>query len=177
MLRYGITTSTEVRLLFDYGKIASTTGILPPGISVKQHLISQKKLLPEITAVGYLRLPFLATNNFKTDNPASTLLLAFQNNIAEKFSIGYNFGMTFDGDHAYKNWIVTVSLGFAATKKVSFFTEYFSSFVKVTKPSNNFDAGVLWLLNNNLQIDIALGSTIFEDDKNQFVTTGISYRF
>lgn len=177
MLRYGITSSTEVRLLFDYGKIASETGIFAPGISVKQHLISQRNWLPEITAVGYLRLPFLATTNFKTDNPATTFLFAFQNIITDKFSIGYNFGTTFDGDHPYENWIVTASLGFTATKRISFFAEYFASFAKVIQPSNNVDTGVLWLLNNNFQIDLAIGSTIYEQDKNKFITTGISYRF
>lgn len=177
MLRYGITSSTEARLLFDYGKIASETGIFAPGISLKQHLCSQKKLLPEITAVGYVRLPFLATNNFKTENPSLTFLLAFQNDFSNKFSISYNIGRTFDKDATENIWIITTSLGFMATNKISFFAEYFSSFAKVLKPSNNADAGVLWLLNNKFQIDFAFGSTIFEQDKKQFITTGISYRF
>ena len=177
MLRYGVSSSTEARLLFTYGKRGSETGIVAPGISVKQHLAASKKGWPEITAVGYLRLPFLATNNFKTENPAATFLLAFQNDITDRFSVGYNIGTTLDGDHAYKNWIFTASFGYTATKKCSFFAEYFSSFARVLKPSFNADAGILWLLNNNLQIDLAIGSTLFQQDKNQFITTGISYRF
>jgi hypothetical protein len=177
MLRYGVSSSTEVRLLFTYGKRGGETGIVPPGISVKQHLVTQKKWIPEITAVGYIRLPFLATNNFKTKNPAATYLLAFQNDITDHFSIGYNLGTTFDGDNTYENWIVTTSLGYSATKKLSFFAEYFSSFAKITGPNNNIDVGALWLINTYFQIDIALGSTIGVQDKNQFVTTGISYRF
>lgn len=177
MLRYGVTKTTEIRLLLDYGKTGTESGIPAPGLSVKQHLFSQKKWMPEITAVGYIRFPFLATHNFKTANPAATILLAFQNNVTDKFSIGYNLGTTFDGDNAYQNWILTTSLGYTAFNKCSFFAEYFSSFAKVLKPANNIDAGILWLLNNHLQIDLAIGSTIFQEDKKQFITSGISYRF
>ena len=177
MLRYGITSSTEIRLLFDYGTVGTETGIFAPGISVKQHLLPQKRWLPEITAVGYIRFPYLATDNYKTDSPAATFLFAFQNTISDKFSIGYNLGATLDGDHAYKNWIVTTSVGYSPAEKVSFFLEYFSSFENVLKPSNNLDAGVLWLVKDNFQIDLALGTTIAQEQKNRFVTTGLSYRF
>jgi hypothetical protein len=177
MLRYGITATTEARLLFDYGKIGSESGIFAPAISLKQQLVSPNKWRPEITAVGYIRLPFLASQPFRTENPAETFLLAFQNTFSDKCSIGYNMGKTFDKDNALNTWITSVSFSFTATKKLSFFSEYYSSFAKVIKPSQNADAGVLWLLNNNVQIDVALGSTVFEQDPNQYITTGISYRF
>lgn len=177
MVRYGITSSTEIRLLFDYGSIGEQTGILAPGISIKQHLLPQKKWIPEMTAVGYIRIPYLATDYFKTDNPAATFLLAFQNTISDEFSIGYNLGTTLDGDHAYTTWIATTSLGYSPAKYLSFFAEYFSSFGYVLKPANNIDIGVLWLVKDNFQIDLALGTTIGLEEKNRFVTTGFSYRF
>ena len=177
MVRYGITSSTEIRLLFDYGSIGEQTGILAPGISIKQYLFPQKKWIPEMTAVGYIRLPYLATDYFKTDHPAATLLLAFQNTVSGKFSVGYNLGATLDGDHAYTTWIVTTSLVYTPSKYLSFFAEYFSSFGFVLKPANNIDIGVLWLVKDNFQVDLALGSTIAQEAKNRFVTTGFSYRF
>jgi len=177
MLRYGITASTEIRLLFDYGRVGSEIGIIAPGISVKQFLLTQKRWFPEITAVGYIRLPYLATDNFKTDRPAATFLLAFQNTISDRISIGYNLGTTFDGDNAYKTWIITTSIGYSPAKKISFFAEYFSSFENVLRPSHNIDAGVLWLVKNNFQIDMAIGTTLAQNVTNTFLTTGISYRF
>lgn len=177
MLRYGITKSTEIRILFDFGTVGSEKGIFAPGISVKQYLLPQKRWFPEISAVGYIRLPYLATDNFKTDSPAATFLLAFQNTITDQFSIGYNLGTTLDGDNAYNTWIVTASVAYQLTQKISFFLEYFSSFENILKPSSNIDTGVLWLLKDNFQIDLAIGTTITQDDKNRFVTTGISYSF
>ena len=177
MLRYGITSSTEIRLLIDYGVVGSETGIFSPGISIKQHLLTQKKWIPEISAVGYIRIPDFATDHFKTDSPAATFLFAFQNTVSDQFSIGYNLGATLDGDHAYKTWIVTSSVGYSINKKISFFLEYFSSFENVLKPSNNLDGGVMWIVKDNFQLDIAVGTTLFTDEKNNFLTTGISYRF
>jgi hypothetical protein len=49
MLRYGVTKSTEVRCLMDYAKIEASNGIMPLGLSFKQALVKQHKILPAIT--------------------------------------------------------------------------------------------------------------------------------
>lgn len=177
MLRYGLTSKTEFRFLLDYGKSNGETGIMPVGVSIKHQIVSPKGWLPDITAVGYLRLPFLATNNFRPDKIPASLLLAFQNDLSDKLSVGYNFGSSFDGESADNDWIFTISAGFAPTEVLSFFAEYFSQFSNASKPAHNMDVGAMWLLKNNLQLDMAIGSTLFKDIKNRFITIGVTYRF
>lgn len=118
MVRYGITQSTEARLLVDAGEVDLETGMLPIGLSVKQRLCNQQNLRPAIV------------------------------------SIGYSF---FD--------------------KVSFFTEYFAHFESDLQPSHNVDMGVLYLVNNRFQLDIAGGTALSDPENSQFVTAGFSYRF
>jgi hypothetical protein len=70
-----------------------------------------------------------------------------------------------------------ITLSKQAMKKISMFTEYFSHFEKQYKANHNVDAGLLYLINNRFQLDIALGSAIFNTEKAQFLTAGVSYRF
>lgn len=48
MIRYGLTTSTEIRLLSDAGKIDDWKGFLPFTLSVKQKIIKQKNGFPPL---------------------------------------------------------------------------------------------------------------------------------
>lgn len=173
MLRYGLTNSTEVRLLADAGKADDATGLLPIGLSVKQRIMHQKKIIPAITLVGYLRYEKLASSDFSGDGLPASVLIAFQNDINDHISVGYNVGTsTFSDDLNF-----TVSAGFSLSEKISIFTEYFSHFEKQFKANHNVDAGLLYLINNRFQVDIALGAAIFNTEKAQFLTAGVSYRF
>ena len=172
MLRYGITKSTEVRLLSDFGKFDGINGFTPIGISVKQRLIKNKGVVPGITLVGYLRNENIASKAFKSNSTTYNFLLAFQNDIADKLSVGYNIGTA----TGLKNISFTTSLGYSLSAKFTGFVEYFSNFEKKETPSHNIDGGILYLINNRLQLDVAIGGSLTEND-NYYITTGVSYRF
>lgn len=176
MIRYGVADKTELRLLIDHGIDDAAYGIMPVGISVKHNLISQKGYRPEITAVGYVRLSFTATEKYRTKNLPASFLLAFQNDLSGKFSVGYNAGVLTDGEGSF-NELATASFGYILSERISVFTEYFSQFARQSKPEHNIDLGMLFLVKKTLQVDLALGSSLLRADKNQFLTTGISYRF
>ncbi len=172
MLRYGITKSTELRLLSDFGKFDGINGFAPIAISIKQRLIENKGIVPAITLVGYLRYEEIASKAFRTNNKSYSFLIAFQNDITDKLSVGYNVGTS----NGLKNINFTTSVGYGLSTKFTGFVEYFSNFEKMEKPSHNIDGGILYLINNRLQLDIAIGSSII-DNENYYFTTGVSYRF
>jgi hypothetical protein len=172
MLRYGLTGSTEVRLLLNAGKSAGETGLLPVGLGVKQRLVTQKKRVPAITLSAYLNYEKLASELFKTDAVSTNILLAFQNNISDNFGIGYNVGTT----DLFKDVNFTISLGYAPFNKLSTFLEYFAHFEPSTSANHNVDAGIVYLVTPTFQLDIALGSNLFSREA-AFLTTGLSYRF
>jgi hypothetical protein len=173
MLRYGVTKSTEVRLLVDAGEVDLETGLLPIGLSVKQRLCNQRNALPAITLIGYVRPGKLASKEFKTDETPYSVLLAFQNDLSDQISVGYNLGTTtFNNDLN-----ATVSIGYSFFEKLSFFTEYFAHFESELQPSHNVDLGILYLVNNRFQLDIAAGTALINPENTQFATAGFSYRF
>jgi len=173
MLRYGLIKGTEARILFDYCLTDQSNGLLPVGLSVKKQLVIQHKYIPAITFVGYIRFGPIASNHFKLNSYPTNLKLAFQNDINENISISYNVGTS----EKFDNVNCTFNIGFSSGKKLSSFVEYFSFFDKLSPSLHNIDGGLLYLLSNNFQIDVALGSSIVGEANSIYITSGISYRF
>ena len=173
MLRYGITNSTELRLLCDYGKDNQLLGFMPLGLSFKQRIINENKIIPAVTFVAYARNENIASKDFKSKNFTYSFLLAFQNTITENFSIGYNVST-----NSIKNNIgFTTSLSYSLNEKYTVFSEYFSQFNNLQLPQHNIDFGLMYLLKNNLQFDIAFGKSLTASNDLIYLTTGICYKF
>lgn len=172
MLRFGLTKTTEIRLLADAGRSDYTNGLQPITLSVKQQIVQQKNALPAITFVGYVGFPTLATKNLRPESIPFELKLAFENELTDQVSIGYNIG-TSDNFHQMN---VTFGVGFAASKNTSLFAEYFSS-IQVGMIEHNLDAGLLYLVFPCFQLDFAIGHGIDNSAPRFFGTFGISYLF
>lgn len=183
MLRYGVSKKLEVRLLINAGFNSADAfktknfGLSPVSMSAKRSLCKQKGMWPAITAVGYLKLPFTASKTYQIDYFAPAFLFAFQNDFTEKLSLGYNAGITWDGVERQNSYEATVSLSYSLSGKFSMFGEYFAMFTKIDSPSHNVDFGTQYLINSSLQIDLATGSSLFNNSQSVFETLGISYRF
>ena len=173
MFRYGINKSTEIRLVADFGVADNQKGLFPLGISMKKRLIKQNKFAPEITLVGYYRNDKIASKGFSENSDSYSVLLAFQNNITDRFGIGYNIGTTNFG----KVVNITTSFGYSVTNRINCFVEYFSHFEKQNPAQHNFDLGILYQLKYNLQIDVAFGRSLTKSNTLLYLTTGVAYRF
>jgi len=182
MFRYGLLKKLECRLILeegasrDYISGQNVFGFFPLQLSGKYSIINEKGLIPAITAVGYLKLPKIASKVFQEDQHTIFLLLAFENNLSEKLSIGYNTGIKFNEEEIAKQYVFTTSLAYIISNKVGAFVEYFGSY-HTGKPSNNVDAGLLLLFKNNFQLDLAGGTSLSSFSDRYFITVGISYLF
>ena len=173
MVRYGVTKSTELRILVDAGKVTDNRGVLPIGFSFKQRIIHQNKFIPAITLVGYYRNEQLASRIFSSSNYNYFLNIAFQNDLSDKWSVGYNAGTTEIGN----NLIYTTSFVFSPKEQIMIFWEYFARFERGFNPQHNTDAGVMYIINKKFQLDVAFATSFFRDEVYQFATAGFSYRF
>lgn len=170
MLRFGVTNSTELRLLADFGKENTINGLKPLTLSIKQKLIEQDKLIPSISLVGYASIGKLASDNFQDDDISIIMKFAFENELSDKFSLGYNIGSSDDFD----NLSLSSGLAYDPNEKISTFIEYFSTFDEFDQ-EHNVDVGILIILIPTLQIDFAFGHAIFTEEDRFFTTIGISY--
>lgn len=173
MLRYGITNGLETRILIDAGKYYSNRGFMPVTLSAKQRIIAQKNVIPAITLVGYIGFEKLASKDFSGNGIPAEIKVAFENELSDKFSIGYNIGTS----TWFENCNLTFGVGYSPIDKLTGFVEYFSTLQKGAAAFHNFDLGILYIINQKLQLDIAAGRSLFDKDKRMFFTTGFSYRF
>lgn len=185
LLRYGLVKKLELRLLVNEGA-ASDDGfhhtrfvLYPLTISAKYALCEQHGILPAVSAVGYLQLPFAATKEYQLDYAAPVFLLAFQNDINKRWTLGYNAGISWDGVEDDPFYIARMSLALTVNSKVSVYAEYFGNYASGTEPEHNIDLGICYLLKPRLQLDFAMGAELSSpgDQFVTFLTSGISYRF
>lgn len=182
LLRYGISKTSEVRLLVNEGFIKEENtaernfGLYPVALSAKHGLCKEKKMRPAITAVAYIKLP-VATKQYRLNRFASTLLLAFQNDFTDKLGLGYNLGITRNGTDDINYYMATASFSAVLNSRLSLFGEYFSQFNRVGTPAHNINGGFQYLLHPRLQLDIAAGTSLFDKGETVFETFGVSYRF
>ncbi len=172
MLRLGITNSTEIRLLLDAGKELNSFGIKPIAISVKQRMIKQMELIPAISFVGYLSYSQIATKDFQSEKWPFELKLAFENEITDKVSLGYNIGTS----NEFENLNLTAGVGYAITNELSSFAEYFSTFRKLDN-EHNIDIGIMYLITPLTKVDLTFGHAIFAKEDRFFASFGISCLF
>lgn len=172
MVRYGPTNTTEFRFLADAGREGELNGLKPLTLSIKQRIIAQRKILPAITFVGYISLGRLASKEFDGPETPLKLELAFENEISDQFSVGYNVGLS---DH-FKELDLTFGVGFSPSPKISTFIEYFST-VNDQETDHNMDVGILFAVSPLLQFDVACAHSFTHSDNGFLTTFGVAYLF
>lgn len=172
LLRFGLTGSTELRFASDAGKVLTQSGFKPVALGFKQRFIQQNRFLPAVALIGDVVFGSLASKDFRQNNFPYELKLAFENDIDNHFSIGYNLGT----DSWFLDLNVTFEVVYSPAEPLSVFVEYFSTFLK-NNSEQNIDLGISYLINNRFEIDCAAGRAIFSSDNRLFATAGLSYLF
>ena len=172
MLRVGISKSTEVRLGVDAGLEDGLKGLKPLTLSFKQRLLEEQGFFPALTLIGGLSYGEIASKEFQENKLDYELILSFENTLTDKLSLGYNIGIS----NNFKDLNFTIGLGYDFSDKIATYLEYYSVF-SGEDPNYNVDFGLLYHIKPKLQIDMAMGTSMFEKDKHLFGTIGVSYLF
>lgn len=123
-----------------------------------------------MTFVGSLMIQPLATKDFRDTGLDFMLRLAFDHNLSDSWSFGYNL----DTAELFKNFKVTGEFTYSPGGKWSGYAEYFSTYSN-SAPQHNIDLGIFYLINSSLQLDLAAGRSIFDTAPRAFATVGVSY--
>ena len=155
----------------------ATTELQPIVFGTKISLWEEKKWIPKTSLLIHAGMPFLAARSFKNFNAQPGIKLAFQNNLSQTISWGYNAGVEWDGENSSPYYIYTFSNGINLSKKLYGFLEVFGSVNKTDLPQHNFDAGLSLLINNNCKIDISSVAGLTKSAPDWSIAIGISVRF
>jgi hypothetical protein len=184
LFRYGLLKNIELRLETDFiytpstnFSHAATTELQPIVFGTKISLWEEKKWVPKTSILIHTGIPFLAARSFKNFNAQPDIKLAFQNNLSQTISWGYNVGVEWDGENPSPYYIYTFSNGINLSKKLYGFLEVFGSVNKAELPQHNFDTGLSLLINNNCKIDISSVAGLTKSAPDWSIAIGISVRF
>ena len=99
--------------------------------------------------------------------------ISIAHRIGQNTSLGYNFGYNHfhQGDG---NFIYTIAIGQSLTEKLSIYIEPYGSVYTANAPFSNFDYGLAYLINSNLQVDLSFGLGL--NNTMSYQSLGISWR-
>ncbi len=203
LFRYGLSEKIELR--FDYNlwhskesysnstPAVTQTGLFPCRLGMKAALTENKGLIPAITFVGMMGMPWTASKNFKPNYVSPDLQLSFANAVNDWFTICYNLGSSWDGNVPNPQHYYALSAEFAPTEKIGGYIQVHGS-LQNTRFANTVstehllysEAGLMYYPLKNIQIDLSGGTKIGESNGGSisnkehayfFSTLGLSWRF
>ena len=181
LIKYGINDKLELRLIteIEQQKFVNkkSTGLNPITIGFKTKLVEEKNILPMISFIGHLSLPFAATKEYKADHFAPAFRFTFQHTLSTKFSLAYNLGAEWDGFTAAPTFLYTLTTGFSASGKIGTFLELYGFAAQHYRADHRLDAGITYLINNDIMLDVSTGTGISPNAPEYFVSAGFSFRF
>jgi hypothetical protein len=184
LLRYGILNNFELRMAvqnvkstleFD-GASSSVSGMAPLSLGFKMNVCDEKGLRPSAGFEINFSVPNLASKEFKNDFVGTSIILALENSITDKFSAGYNIGASWDGNSPEPTFGYSLSLGYEFSKRFSGFAEVYGFMPEKTRADHRFDFGLNYLALNNLIFDASAGVGITNNAPDFFISGGFSFR-
>ena len=162
LIRYGITKGIELRLQSQYESVKNNiTSVKVEGLSdlefgTKIQIFKKENRSTEIAFLSHLVLPTasrkLTNAKFGTINKFS-----ISHSLSKSFGIGYNLGYNYfgsgPGDLTY-----SLAIGIGLFGELGLYFEPYGEFLNFETHIASFDAGLTYLLQNHIQLDVSLGT-------------------
>src|SRR4051812_22873065 len=159
--KYGLTDNFELRLITDISNTKNTDetvgGLNPVMVGFKINITAEKGIVPTTSFIGHLSVPALATEKLKTTYYAPSFRFTMQHTLSNRLSLGYNFGEEFDGETAKPVFVYTLTTDYAIAEDFSAYIELYGFALQKAKPDHRFDAGLAYLFQQNILIDVSGG--------------------
>lgn len=185
LVRYGLLDNLELRLGWDFveGKtkvngnaLANvSSGFNPLLLGVKTSIAKENGYFPEIGLLGHIYLPFSASTDYKPKTTGVDFRFAFAHTISENSSLSYNLGAAWGNDSPEAAYVYTMAFGQNITDNLGAYAELYGDIPENSKANHFWDAGLTYLINNNLQLDATVGSSITKG-QDILLSAGVCFR-
>ncbi len=179
--RIGLNTTTELNILVDgwsrertsTGSVTSSSDLL---IGAKHRLIERENY--NLSFLGFISLPTGNSPDSGYFTPFVGLLWDYEIKSDISAFGTFQFISFVEGDQRSNNFQPAIGLAFSHTDKIGTYIEYYRdmSLNLSTKDIDMFDAGIAYLLTDNIQLDFNFGISI-DRDSSDFVGAGFAIRF
>lgn len=185
LVRLGLLDNLEFRLGWDFvegqttvngNKLDNvTSGFNPLLFGTKIAITEEKGWMPQIGFLGHLYLPFTASSDYRPETTGVDFRFSFAHTLSEKSSLSYNLGAQWRDDSPEAAYIYTLSYGYSISEKIGAYAEVYGDFPEDNKANHLWDAGLTYLISNNVQLDATIGSSITEG-QDLLLSAGVSFR-
>ncbi|MFH2094967.1 MAG: transporter, partial [Bacteroidota bacterium] len=159
-----------------YDMLYEVNGTGPLSSGLKMPVYKGEKLVPSVSFLAELGLPYLANEDFRPDDFIPRMSVLFSNKLNDKISLGCNVGADWS-DYARKTvGFYSLIIGYGFSDKLSVFAEGYGSFVVDEDADNRLDAGLSFLILPNFQIDAYGGIGLADMSDIYFIAGGLTYR-
>lgn len=177
LFRFGLTQGIEIRIVTQFEGVKNQTtsekikGISDLELGTKIQFLKKDNCNTEIAFLSHLIIP-TGSKDLTNDKFGSINKLAFSHELNKNIGVGYNLGYNYfgigNGDFTY-----SVVLGIGISEKVGIYFEPYGEMTEFKNHFANFNTGLTYLLKDNFQMDVSLGTGINHSIK--FVSTGFSW--
>lgn len=101
---------------------------------------------------------------------------SFAHTLSDRFSLGYNLGVEWNGESAVPSYFYSIALGSGITDKLGMFIESYGLILKESEGEHLLDMGFTYLMLPNLQLDISGGIGLNDESIDNFISAGLSLR-
>jgi hypothetical protein len=176
LFRYGISRGIELRFMgqFESIKVQDQTirGISDIEIGAKFQLYQKEDSRTEVAFLTHLLLP-TAPEGLSNDAFGTINKLAVSHELNDQLGLGYNIGFNYlgsgKGDLTY-----SLMLGYSASEKIGIYVEPYGEYVGLENFRQNFDAGITYLLKDNIQLDFSFGTGI--NYRMNYLSVGVCWK-
>ena len=164
LVRYGFVKYAELRIQTDFaynitkdstGKTI-VSGFTPITIGMKIKLIGQQKVIPNISLLFNLTLPFVGKQEFVPRNFAPSFYLLMSNDITDRLNLCYNYGMIWNGSTGDPIHFYAACFDIHLHPKWDVFIEGYGFSSLHVSPAFYMDTGAAFLINDHLQADLSV---------------------
>ncbi len=167
----------------DPSVVNTGAGFLPLSAGLKTALSDEQGLLPEAAFIFMLAFPGTGAAAFDLDGVASEARLSCSHTLSDRFSLGYNLGLGWDGSSAAYTGFYSLALGASLGEPFGAYVEMYGDLAAERTPVHRMDGGLTWLAIPDLQLDLSGGYTLkpplrhFDRDETEYyLALGCSWR-
>ncbi|MFK7783160.1 transporter [Psychroserpens sp.] len=185
LVRLGLLDNLELRIGWDFVEGQTTingnkldnisSGFNPLLFGTKIAIAEEKGWKPQIGFLGHLYLPFTASTDYRPETTGVDVIFAFEHTLSKKSSLGYNIGARWQDGSPEASYIYSLSYGYSVIEKLGTYIELYGNLPEDNKANHLWNAGITYLISNNVQLDATVGSGITEG-QDILLSAGVSFR-
>ena len=185
LIRYGILDNLELRLGWDFVEGVTTvngnkldnvtSGLSPFLLGMKLDIAEEDGCMPEMALIGHVFPLFSAAEDYRPEYTGVDFRLSLSHTLSENSSLGYNIGAQWGNDSPEAAAIYTLAYGYSFTEKFGMYAEVYGDLPEDSSANHYWDAGMTYLVSNDLQLDAYFGTSITEG-QDILLGLGFSYR-